>query len=197
VSGRLISIIGPPAVGKTTLAENLARELPGRLIREDYAGNPFLAPSYVGPAEARLPSQLYFLLSRVAQLWPGASDWDALAISDYGFCQDAVYARLRLGEAGLALYRRVLEGLRSLPRRPDVLVHLDAAESTLLERIARRGRDHEQVMTEAFLARMRSAYDQAAPQQGCPVIRLDCDAEDPFRPDIRRRVIRQIREVLG
>ena len=77
MSAALISIIGPPAVGKTTLAALLAAKLPAELIREDYAGNPFLADSYAGSEQARLPGQLYFLLSRVGQLRQG--DREAIA----------------------------------------------------------------------------------------------------------------------
>jgi deoxyadenosine/deoxycytidine kinase len=68
MAAKLISIIGPVAVGKTTLAEALARELPGDVLYEDYASNPFLAESFTTQAELMLPSQLYFLLSRVRQL---------------------------------------------------------------------------------------------------------------------------------
>ena len=75
MAAALISIIGPPASGKTTMAHWLAEALPGRLILEDYAGNPFLPGSYQGREELALPAQLYFLFSRVSQLnreaWAG------------------------------------------------------------------------------------------------------------------------------
>ncbi|RKY23662.1 MAG: deoxynucleoside kinase, partial [Planctomycetota bacterium] len=41
MAAKLISIIGPVAVGKTTLAECLAAQLPAEILYEDYAGNPF------------------------------------------------------------------------------------------------------------------------------------------------------------
>ena len=103
----LVSIIGPPAAGKTTTAEWLAKVMPGRLIREDYDGNPFLASFYLGSRELALASQLYFLFSRVGQLeladWPDAG----AAVSDYGFCHDRIYAEQTLTEADLAIYRRL------------------------------------------------------------------------------------------
>ena len=117
---KLVSLIGPPAAGKTTLAEALAAEAGARLVREDYAGNPFLASSYVGPDSARLPSQLYFLLSRVAQL--SRSGWDAagLIVSDYGFCQDDVFARLRLDDGDYRAYRQVLARCEPLVQPPEM-----------------------------------------------------------------------------
>jgi len=178
VSAALISIIGPPAAGKTTLAERLCQALPAQLIREDYAGNPFLVDACLGRAEARLPSQLYFLLSRVGQL--GVANWPAKGtfVTDYGFCQDRVYARASLAAGDLRLYGRVAGRVEGLVHPPGLLIALDASEATLLDRIARRGRDFEKVMTAGFLSGIRRAYNQIAAQSPCPVIRVDCETTD-------------------
>jgi deoxyguanosine kinase len=196
VTAKLISVIGPPAVGKTTLAEQLAEELPAQLIREDYAGNPFLAESYNGSAEARLPGQLYFLMSRVKQLsvnnWPEAG----LMVSDYGFCQDRIFAEVRLRVEELRLYDRVASRLDPLVHAPDMLVHLDACEERLLERIARRGRSFERVMTEEFLSAMRNGYDQVTFAAKCPVIHVDCDVVKLEDDSERAPIVAQIREKL-
>lgn len=189
----LISLIGPPASGKTTLAEALVRVLPAGLIREDYAGNPFLAKSCLGQAELALPSQLYFLLSRVAQL--SLADWPAegVRVSDYGFCQDALYAGWSLAEDEYALYDRVARRVRDLVRPPDLVIRLDAGEPTLLERIARRGRTFEKVMTAQFLRRMRLSYEQTAGRLDCPVLDVDCDKTDLRQPEALAALVEQIR----
>ena len=191
MAAKLISIIGPPAAGKTTLAEQLARELPAELIREDYAGNPYLAESYVGRAEARLPGQLYFLNSRVAQLsiahWPA----EGLFVSDYGFCQDCIYARLRLPEADFGLYRRVARRLEGLVHGPQLVIHLDASVRTLLRRISARGRDYERVMDREFITAMREAYNDIDGD-----ISVNCDKVDLQQNDARAKLVAQIREKL-
>lgn len=169
----LISIIGPPAAGKTTLAEALAREMPAELIREDYAGNPFLAGSCLGRRELALPSQLYFLFSRAGQLnresWPVRG----LAVSDYGFCQDALYARHCLSGEELATYHRLAARVEPLVQPPDLVLHLDVPEQALLERIARRGRRFETGMTAEFLRRMRQEYERLVPALDCPAMTVD------------------------
>ncbi|MBN2211878.1 MAG: deoxynucleoside kinase, partial [Sedimentisphaerales bacterium] len=43
ITPRLIAVTGLVGVGKTTLAENLARLLNARLILEEYDKNPYLA----------------------------------------------------------------------------------------------------------------------------------------------------------
>jgi len=197
VSAALVSIIGPPAVGKTTLAALLCEDLPATLIREDWQGNPFLAESYAGEPAARLPGQMYFLLSRVAQL--AAHTWpeEGLFVSDYGFCQDRVFARQRLGREEFAAYDAVARRLERVVRPPDVLVHLDAAPATLLARLAARGRDFERVMDEEFLSAMRAEYGRAAMEARCPVLPFDCDAADFREPSVRRALVARIQEALG
>jgi len=193
----LISIIGPPAAGKTTLAEALAGELGGGLIREDYAGNPFLAASYLGRPELALPSQLYFLFSRAGQLsrdnWPACG----LAVSDYGFCQDALYALHSLAGEELAVYRRLADRVEGMIQPPDLVVHLDAAEQALLQRIARRGRRFETVMTVDFLRRMRREYDRIVPALDCPVLTVDAGVRDLRRSDVLAEVVQDVRRRLN
>jgi 2-amino-4-hydroxy-6-hydroxymethyldihydropteridine diphosphokinase len=196
VGGALVSVIGLPASGKTTLAELLAVELPAELIREDYEGNPFLADSYIGPRQARLPAQLFYLLSRVRQLsavaWPG----EGVFVSDYGFCQDHLYASQRLSAEDLAAYEPIHARLVALVHPPDVLVHLDAAPAALLERIALRGRHFERAMTEDFLSAMRNAYNALVREMTCPVLTIRCDEVDLRRPAERADLVERIRDLL-
>jgi len=197
VAARLVSIIGPPASGKTTLAEWLAAALPARFIREDYRGNPYLAEAYLQRREFALHSQLYFLFSRLSQLnlrtWPA----DGLAVTDYGFCQDRVYAAANLSGRDMALYRRLADGAERLVKAPDVLVHLDADERLLLERIARRGRSFERTFTAAYLASLRRAYREAAAAMPWPVIPVDVGRTDLLAEGPRRELLERIREALG
>lgn len=196
MSAALISIIGAPGAGKTTMAEWLAEALPSRMIREDYAGNPFLEESYLGRGDLALPAQLYFLFSRISQLslagWPASG----VFVSDYGFCQDAVYAAHNLHREDLAVYHRLAEPADKLVKPVDVLVYLDGSAPVLLERIACRGRRHERVFTAEFLNAIRDAYREIARAGGCPVVAIDVGAVDLQQAGTRARLLRQIRELL-
>lgn len=192
----LLSVIGLPASGKTTLAELLAMELPAKLIREDYEGNPFLAESYCGPDAMRLPAQAFYLLSRVSQLsvahWPARGTF----VSDYGFCQDRVYASLRLCPDDLAAYEPLLARVSPLVRPPSAMVYLDADPEALIERIAIRGRSFEKAMTVDFLADMREAYNGIVEAANCPVLTVRCDEVDLRNHRPRAKLIERIRATL-
>ena len=192
----LLSIIGLPASGKTTLAELLAVELPAKLIREDYEGNPFLAESYCGPDAMRLPAQAFYLLSRVSQLagahWPARGTF----VSDYGFCQDRIYASLRLCPDDLAAYELLLARVSPLVRPPSAMVYLDAEPPALLERIAIRGRPFEKAMTADFLSAMRAAYNDTVEASDCPVFTVRCDEVDLRKHRPRAELIERISAVL-
>jgi deoxyguanosine kinase len=192
VTCALVSVIGPPAVGKTTMAEHLASLLPAELIREDYGGNPFLADAYGGVAQARLPSQLYFLMSRVGQLsllaWPEGG----VRVTDYGFCQDRLFARATLPPDDWRAYEHTAKRLDRLVKLPDVIIHLDADEATLLSRMAIRGRAHERFITREFLSAMRQSFAQVAAEAACKVLRVDTAAVDLREAAARAPLVKQV-----
>ena len=196
MSARLISIIGPPASGKTTLAQWLAQVLPARLVLEDYAGNPFLPQSYLGQQDLALPAQVCFLFSRLAQLKRDAWPADGLVVSDYGFCQDSVYASRNLAGADWDSYRRLAEQVERAVKPPDVLIHLDAPEPVLLERIARRGRSYERAFSAEFLAGLRESYRQFCPGGDCKVIRLDSVEVNLLDGAQRASVLDRVKQAL-
>jgi deoxyguanosine kinase len=190
-------MIGPPASGKTTLAQWLSATLPARLVKEDFGGNPFLAGSFMGRRELSLPSQLYFLFSRLGQLskatWPG----EGLTVSDYGFCQDAVYARHSLSEQEMETYGRVAGPIHDLVKPPDLVIHLDGDVETLLARIAVRGRGYETAFHADFLASMRAAYAELTAGLGCAVMYIDTGRRDLLSEGGRQELLGRIREELA
>jgi deoxyguanosine kinase len=196
LTATLVSIIGPPASGKTTLARYMAEALGAQLVFEDFESNPFLADSYTGCDSAALPAQLYFLLSRVAQLnerhWPG----EGLVVSDYGFCQDQLYASCKLDEGEYRFYFELADWLGEQVIPPSLVISLDASIATLQKRIGDRGRRYETGMDEAFLTEMRKAYNNIERELPCPVIQVDTDAVDILSVEGRDVLLAEVREKL-
>lgn len=194
---KLISIIGPVAVGKTTLADVLHRELPAEVLYEDYEGNPFLAESFQGFEELSLPSQLYFLITRIKQLsiatWPG----EGLVVSDYGFCQDRMYAEIKLNDDDRLVYEHLCRQVEYLVTPPRVLVYLDASVETLKHRIDHRDRAFESAYTVDYLDRLRQAHFHIPTPPDCVKLSVDCERVDLLDPRQQVGLIEKIREALS
>ena len=193
---KLISIMGPIGVGKTTLARNLAAEFGATLALEDFAGNPYLAESCKGRNDLILPSQVFFLMTRAKQLAKSSLGEDAIVVSDYAFCQDQFYAKLKLVPQEMAIYRALRTPTEPLVVPPRVLIHLDAPLEELYKRIAGRGREFEAWYTEEFLEAFRQAHWGYQPPAGVKQLRVNT-AETDLRDEAQReKLIRMIRAML-
>ena len=193
---KLISIIGPIGVGKTTLADHLSTELEATIIHEDYDSNPFLNAAYAGDENLQLPSQLYFLMTRARQLTKEKLPDQGLVISDYGFCQDLIYARRHLNEADLEIYQKIADKIRPTIPTPDILIKLDADVQTLIDRIHNRQREFEKDIKPDFLEYLRQAHLDFTPHPSCNVINVDCQTSDLLNIKNRDALIAQIKSLL-
>jgi deoxyadenosine/deoxycytidine kinase len=158
---RYIAIEGPIGAGKTTLARLLSERLEARLVLEPSDSNPFLERFYADPRRYALATQLTFLVERWRQQADLAQhDLFARAVvSDYVLAKDRIFATLTLNEEELELYDAVYAAMASRAARPDVIVRLEADETTLLRRIERRGIACERAIRRDYLARLNRAYD--------------------------------------
>ena len=141
---RYIAIDGPIGAGKTALAERLATRLDASLVREDQE-NPFLADFYADRPGAALQAQLFFLLNRHRQLVDRrqADLFSQVAICDYIFEKDRIYAYLNLDDNELFIYQRLFDLLAQDVPTPDLVIYLQTPSEVLLKRLQSRTRDAE------------------------------------------------------
>ncbi|MGB9742869.1 MAG: deoxynucleoside kinase [candidate division WOR-3 bacterium] len=166
---RYLAVEGPIGVGKTALAELLARRLQARLVREVVEDNPFLEKFYRDMRGYAFQTQLFFLLSRHRQLQEifqtglitvdGALVPEQAAISDYLFEKDRIFATLNLTEQELALYYRIYELVKRDIPKPDLVVYLQAQVDVLLARIRLRGRPFEADIAPDYLSSLANLYN--------------------------------------
>ncbi len=157
---RYIVVEGPIGCGKTTLATRLAERLNASKLLEDPAANPFLAQFYRDMRRYALPTQLFFLFQRVAQL-EGLRQPDLFAkptVADFTLAKDPLFARLTLDDAEYQLYSRIYDHVRPQAPVPDLLIYLQASTDTLLARVKKRGNPIERDIDEDYLRRLSEAY---------------------------------------
>ncbi len=182
---QLISIAGNIGVGKTTLAQNLAKIFDWPVIFEQYDTNPFLPAVYAGKKDLALDSQLYFLTSRLEQLEPRSLRPGKIVLADYLFEKELIYAARLLGAEQLTLYQKLYNHLASAVVPPVLVICLDEQPDECLDRIHKRGRPYEQQIDRFFLQVLADDYDRLfANWKKSPAIRFaDFDTNEKARLD--------------
>jgi len=158
---RHIAVEGVIGVGKTALAEMLAKKLDAKLVLEAVDDNPFLDRFYQDIRGYAFQTQLFFLLSRHKQQQGLRQQdlFDETVVSDYLFDKDRVFAAMNLSEHEKALYDKIYGLLEADIKPPDLVVYLQARTDVVLSRIRRRGRPFEAAINPAYLDNLSDAYN--------------------------------------
>jgi len=157
---RSIAVEGPIGVGKTSFVDALARKFDAYRILED-VNNPFLQQFYQDRPGAAFQAQLFFLLSRFRQQQELAQRdlFSQIALCDYVFPKDKIFAYLNLDDSELMLYDKLYSVLEPQVPKPDLVIFLQADTDRLVERIRKRRREAETGISEAYVNEVNKAYN--------------------------------------
>lgn len=157
-----IVIEGPIGVGKTSLARLIAQHQNATLLLEQPDENPFLAKFYEDSVRYALPTQLFFLFQRIAQLRHLTQQdfFNSMVVSDFLLAKDSMFASLTLDEEELKLYQQIYQHQSPQAPTPDLVIYLQASPQTLVERIQKRAVPYEVNITEAYLTQLSDAYSR-------------------------------------
>ena len=191
---QLVSIAGIIGVGKTTLVKKLSEMLDCVSLFEAYDTNPFMPDVYAGKNELALDSQLYFLTSRISQLNHSALLAGQLAVSDYVFDKELIYAKRLLNNRQLALYNQIHQQIANEASSPMLVIYLTDTDQNCLSRIQKRNRSYEQKIDLKFLKELSSDYEQLfCDWKRCPVIRINLSNFDCTKETNTNLLARQIK----
>lgn len=143
--------------GKSSLARLLGEHLGSKVFYESVEDNPVLPLFYTASDEEiqakRCPFllQLYFLDTRFKSIKQALTNQDN--VLDRSIYEDWYFAKVnkdmgRISDLEFGIYESLLENmmeeLEELPKKsPDLFIYLSGSFETILERIAKRGRDFE------------------------------------------------------
>ncbi len=155
-----IAVEGPIGVGKTSLANRLAREFNYDTLLEPTAEHVLLERFYKDQRRHAFSTQLFFLLHRAEQVaWLESQGWfEPRLIADFIMEKDRLFAETTLDAEELKLYHQVARTLSLSWRQPDLVIYLQAPPRILLERVRRRGIRSEANCSLQYLTDVSQVY---------------------------------------
>ncbi len=158
---RYIVVEGPIGVGKTSLADLLAKEFEAETLLERPDENPFLEKFYKDREKFAFQTQIFFLLDRFRQQ-QSITQPDLFSkgiVSDYLFAKDRIFACLNLDEDEIELYEKIYKLLDARIVHPDLVIYLQARVEVLLQRIQTGRIPYQQHLTYRYLESLNQAYN--------------------------------------
>ena len=202
-SKQYIIIAGNIGAGKSTLVEHLCREMGWKPYFEPVSENPYLEDFYSDMSRWGFHSQLFFLADRM-RMHRELQELGGSVVQDRSIYEDAeIFARNlflqgHMSKRDYETYRRIYTAATELLQGPDLLVYIQASVPSLLQRIARRGRDFESSIPETYLTQLNGLYDQwTASYTLSPKLTLNIDDYDILgHPEDLAGIAEQIKEAL-
>lgn len=195
---QLVSIAGQIGVGKTTLAHRLSEKLNAELLLEPYDTNPFMPSVYAGRKELALHSQLYFLFKRAEQLSRDNLKDTHLAVMDYVFQKERIYAKVLLNDEQLDEYEKLYPACSQTVSKPVLVIYMTDSPQSCLHRIHKRNRPYEQGISTDFLQRLDAEYCKLfVDWKSSPVIKISKADFDCRRVEDVEHLVTQVKAYIA
>ncbi|MDB4998443.1 MAG: Deoxyadenosine kinase [Myxococcaceae bacterium] len=160
---RYIAVAGTIGAGKTSLVAWLVKRYGLTPFYEPNEANPYLADFYSDMARWAFHSQAFFLAHKL-ELHQELERCTTPAVIDRTIYEDAeifaknLHAQKLMTKRDWEVYQRLYAGIRRALRPPDVLIALTCSLPAAKKRIAKRGREMESAIPDAYLRRLHKLY---------------------------------------
>jgi len=181
---KYVAVAGNIGVGKSTLVEMLCVRLGWEPFYEPVTENPYLSDFYQDMDSWSFHSQIFFLAHRLKSHYrlgqhPTSVVQDRSVYEDAEIFAQNLFLQGHISQRDYLTYRELYETTTQLLPPPDLVVYLRASVPTLLNRIARRGRDYEKTINEGYLSGLNNLYEQWIENFSlCPVLAVPADDLD-------------------
>ena len=200
---KYIVLAGNIGAGKSTLVEQISRRLNWKPYYEPVSENPYLEDFYLNMERWAFHSQMYFLTDRLKthkslQAYTGSVVQDRSVYEDAEIFARNLYLQGDFSSRDYSTYCQMYQVMSSFLQPPDLIVYLKSSLETLKYRIRKRGREFEQSISNTYLARLNSLYEEwTGGFDMAPVLTVDADSVDIVsRPGDLEPVVENILNAL-
>ena len=200
---KFITIAGNIGAGKSTLVRLLSARLGWEPFYEPVAENPYLADFYRDMSTWAFHAQIFFLTHRLKAhveliRFPSSVIQDRSVYEDAEIFAQNLYLAGNIGQRDYQTYRELYETVLRLLPPPDLVIYLRASASTLLGRLARRGRDYERTISLEYIESLNQLYENWLSNFNiCPVLTVPADDLDFVdQPGHLNLIVKKIQEKL-
>lgn len=156
-----VTVEGPIGVGKTSLSHAIANTFEYHLLKEIVDENPFLNKFYEDIAEWSFQTEMFFLCNRYKQLSDIQKQLlvnDTPVVADYHIFKNLIFAKRTLKPSEYDKYESIYKILTADMPTPNMVIYLHADLDTLMERITKRGREFEKMISREYMKQLVDDY---------------------------------------
>ena len=160
-----IVISGNIGVGKTTLAEKLAKKYNWKILLEEVENNPYLDDFYRSMKSWSFHLQIFFLNSRFKQI-QNISKTNSTIIQDRSIYEDYEVFTKNLFDSGILLkrefenYKRLYNTILEYVKVPDLLIYIRNKNiNNIVNNIKKRNRKFEKKINTEYLKNLNNYYE--------------------------------------
>ncbi|MCD6047491.1 MAG: dck [Gammaproteobacteria bacterium] len=214
-----IGIIGNIGVGKSTFVKELKKTPQAKILLSSFPGQTgdeqvhtfreefdpvVLDAFYKDPTTTAFMAQIEFLNGRLRRQEKisqarGIVLEDRTIFEDYHVFGKAQKILGHMNEEEFRAYQRSYKLLTEKIDQPDLVVYLRADTDVLLERIHKRGRDSERLISWDYLDLLNRLYEDFVRKHiRCPVLIIESNREEKLLENMEgtaRRIVDKIREL--
>tara|TARA_Y100000768_G_C23955489_1_gene672538 strand:- start:933 stop:1526 length:594 start_codon:yes stop_codon:yes gene_type:complete len=172
MKNKYIAIEGNIGVGKTTLAEFLAKHFKGSLLLEEFAENKFLKLFYQTKDYA-FHSEMQFLLDRSLQMNTFFGQDHSIVFSDFHIEKSLVFSNMNLSKSNYFMIENIHQSLFKNFPSPDILIFLDSDIEQISKNIKSRNRDFEKDLGTEYLENLIKNYNFWLNKLKIPIIKIN------------------------
>ncbi|MBI2341750.1 MAG: deoxynucleoside kinase [Deltaproteobacteria bacterium] len=200
---KYIAIAGNMGSGKSSLVDFFCRECSFKPFYEPNDLNPYLADFYKDMKKWAYHSQLHFLTHKF-RIHQELDRSNGTVVQDRTIYEDAEIFCTNLYRSGFVgkrdyqtymdLYKTILKSLQP----PSVMIYLTCPLRTLKKRIAKRGRQMEKNVPDAYLKRLEKLYKNWISKYDIsPIIKVSTEKYDYMDDFItRQQIMNELRKYL-